>query len=243
MAEKTRRVLVIIPAYNESDRIASVVAGIREALREADVLVVNDCSADATAENALAAGAAVISHAINLGYGAALESGYLYAVSKDYDIVCQMDGDGQHQASELPLLLAPVIEDEADIVIGSRYLPGSGAYRTPLARRVGQRLFGAIVKLLSGHSVSDPTSGFQCLNARAVRFHTKGFFPYDVPDADVILLSHYAGLRIKEVPVAMLERTEGVSMHSGFKPVYYVAKMLLSIFIVALGFRRWKKYV
>ena len=243
MPRGTGEILIVIPAHNEAPRIGEVVRGARGTVPGADVLIVDDASTDGTREAALAAGASVMSHPVNLGYGAGLESGYTYAREHGYEIVLQMDGDGQHLADQLPLILAPVLAGEADVVLGSRYMNGGCGYQTPFTRRAGQRLFGAIVRIFSGLKVTDPTSGFQCLGPKAVQLYTSGVFPYDYPDADILLLAHYAGLRIREVPVKMAQRSEGTSMHAGLKPVYYVMKMLLSIFIVILGMRKWRSYV
>lgn len=243
MTPEAPRVLVVIPAYNEAGRIGDVVRAARKVLPEADVVVVDDASSDDTAGEAAGAGAEVLSHAVNLGYGAGLESGYKYALTFGYGIVLQMDADGQHLAEELPVILEPVCSGEVDLVIGSRYIDGGGGYHTPFVRRVGQKVFAGIIRLLSGMRITDPTSGFQCLGIRAIRLYTSEIFPYDVPDADILLLAYYAGLRVREVPVKMVQRSEGTSMHSGLKPLYYTMRMLLSIFIVVLGSRRWKRYV
>ncbi|MCD6406211.1 MAG: glycosyltransferase family 2 protein [Planctomycetes bacterium] len=243
MTPEAPRVLVVIPAYNEAGRIGEVVRAVREVLPEANVVVVDDASSDDTAGEAAGAGAEVLSHAVNLGYGAGLESGYRYALARGYGIVLQMDADGQHIAGELPVILEPVRSGEVDLVIGSRYIDGGCGYHTPFVRRAGQKIFAGIIRLFSGMRITDPTSGFQCLGIRAIRLYASEAFPYDVPDADILLLAYYAGLGVREVPVKMVERAEGTSMHSGLKPVYYTMRMLLSIFIVVLGFRRWKRYV
>jgi hypothetical protein len=242
MPATDHKILAIIPAYNESGRIGKVVSEVRSVLPSAKVVVIDDCSSDATAAEAVAAGASVLPHVVNLGYGAALETGYLYAVRNGFDVVCQMDADGQHLASELPVILAPVLAGDADLVLGSRYLGEGVGYRTPALRRAGQRFFGGIINRLSGLAITDPTSGFQCLGRRAVGFLASGVFPTDFPDANVLLMLHYARLRIAEVSAKMVARSEGVSMHSGLKPVYYVMKMLLSIFLVVLNVRKWRRY-
>ena len=226
------RTLIIIPAYNEQKNIANVIQEIRYVLPDAHILVVDDCSCDQTRRIASNYGANITSHIFNLGYGAALETGYLYAIKGQYDFVIQIDGDGQHPASELPKFLEPLQNNEADIVIGNRW---NGNYSHSFFRRIGQKLFAILVYALSGFHTNDSTSGFQGLNRRAISFFVSGIFPHDYPDADVILMSSFAGLRIKEVPVKMLMRTDGISMHSGIKPFYYVIKMLLSIFIVCLN--------
>ncbi len=236
------KVLVVIPSYNEAGRIGAVVRDAKRVLPEATVAVVDDNSSDETAREAAAAGAVVLGHSVNLGYGAGLETGYLYAAAKGYEIVAQMDGDGQHLAEELPKIVAPVAAGEADLVIGSRHLGGGCGYRTPFLRRLGQRIFGGIVRIFTGRDVTDPTSGFQCLGARTVRFFSSGIFPTDFPDADVQLMAHYAGLKAVEVPVRMVQRLQGTSMHSGLKPVYYGMKMFLAIFLVVLSYRRWRRH-
>ena len=238
-----QKVLVVIPAYNEAGRIGAIVKAAIGVLPMAKILVVNDCSSDDTRREAIEAGATVISHPINLGYGATLETGYLYALRYGYEFIIQMDGDGQHIAGEIPKILLPVLNGEADIVVGSRYLSSGNGYKTSFARRAGQKFFGRIFSLITRYKLTDPTSGFQCLNQKAFELFTKGHFPHDFPDTDVLLIAHYAGFRVKEVSVIMLERSGGVSMHAGLKPLYYIIKMNLSIVMVVLSQRRWKQYV
>ena len=236
------KIIVIIPCRNESGRIAAVVKSIRKNLPEADILAVNDASTDDSAREAATAGDIVLSHSCNMGYGASLETGYLYAMRKDYDIVVQMDGDGQHKADQLELLLKPLLSDTADVVIGSRYGSGESTEATTFIRKAGHRLFSAIIRILTGLKLSDPTSGFQGLNRKAVSLFSSGVFPCDYPDSDVVLLAHMSGIRLVEVPVVMKGRSGGQSMHSGLKPIYYGMKMMLSIFIVLLNYRTWKSW-
>lgn len=242
MVKTTKKVLVIIPCFNEAGRIGDVVNSIHRALPASEVVVIDDSSGDTTALEASRQGAVVLGHPCNLGYGAALETGYLHAVNGPYDILLQMDGDGQHLASELHQLLSPLEEGSADIVIGSRYLGGKAQGSTPLIRRAGHRFFSAILLLLSGRRIADPTSGFQGLNRKALEFLSSGVFPCDYPDSDVILMSLLAGLRVREVPVRMVERKGGTSMHSGLKPIYYGMKMMLSLFIVLLNLPQWRRW-
>jgi len=219
--------IVIIPAYNEEKRIAAVVAGVCASIPDAVVVVINDCSRDDTTAAARQAGAIVVSHPFNMGYGAAIQTGYKYARDKGYDYLVQLDADGQHDPACIPALLAPVIKGEADIAIGSRFLGSS--YRPPLARRAGMALFRRIVSLVTGESITDTTSGFQAFNRDVIRFFASDVFPVDYPDADMLIMLHRAEFRITEVPVRMFENSEGKSMHSGLKPLYYMFKMLLSI--------------
>lgn len=226
------RVIVIIPAYNEEMRIAAVVTNVRASVPGADVVVINDCSRDSTAAVARQAGAVVVSHPFNMGYGAAIQTGYKYAREKGYDLLVQLDADGQHDPSCIPALLSPVIAGEADIAIGSRFLGNS--YRPPFARRVGMALFRRIVSTVTGMFVTDTTSGYQAFNRDVIRFFATDIFPVDYPDADMLIMLHRAGFRLTEVPVRMFENSEGKSMHSGLKPIYYMFKMLLSIFVTLL---------
>ena len=233
------RILILMPARNEQGRIGVVIGAARRTVPGADLVVVNDDSSDATAAEALAAGAIVLPHPVNLGYGAGLETGYTYAVRNGYDLVLQMDADGQHVADELPFLLAPLLSGRADLVLGSRFLGPGTCGKIPTVRRMGQRFFAGILHLLTGQRFTDPTSGFQGLNGRTLALFSSGVFPCDYPDADVLLMAHRAGLNITEVPVVMRPRTGGTSMHSGLKPLYYGIKMLLSLFIVLLNSGLW----
>lgn len=243
MRESTSgNVLVIMPAYNEAGRIGRVIRDIRATLPQADIVVVNDASTDGTAEEALGSGADVLSHAVNMGYGVSLETAYLYAMRWRYDRVVQMDGDGQHVAGEIPRLLEPLNAGVADMVVGSRYGAAGGGITVPFIRKAGHRFFSALLFLLTGRRFSDPTSGFQALNRRALSLLASGVFPCDYPDADVLLMAHLSGLRIREVPVMMENRDGGVSMHAGWKPLYYGIKMLLSVFIVLLNIPAWRAW-
>jgi hypothetical protein len=233
---------ILIPCFNEQGRVSAVVSAVRRQLPRARVVVVDDSSSDATALEATNAGALVLAHGCNLGYGAALETGYLHARHANIDIVAQMDGDGQHRADQLPLILQPVMDGSADIVIGSRYGAAGSRMHIPALRRAGHRFFSVLVRLLTGLRLADPTSGFQCMNRRAVDFFASGSFPCDYPDSDVILMAHLAGLRIREVPVIMEDRHGGVSMHAGLMPLYYGIKMLLSMLMVLLNLRVWHRF-
>jgi glycosyltransferase involved in cell wall biosynthesis len=226
--ERKDRILIVIPAFNEEEKIQDVVEEIRREVPEAVVLVVNDGSRDQTEARARASGARVLTHPFNMGYGVTLQTGYKYALQYGFDHVLQMDGDGQHDPRYLPLLLQEVRKGGADVVIGSRFM-GEGEYRAGWMRQTGICLFRFLASRLCGQKITDPTSGYQALNRRAVKFCTEDSFPGDYPDADVLVMMHRAGLRIREVPVRMHPNARGRSMHSGLKPLYYIYKMCLSI--------------
>jgi len=225
--------LVLIPAYNEVARIAEVIGRIRNAVPDYDILVVNDGSRDRTAAAAASAGATVVSHPFNMGYGVAIQTGYKYAHANGYGFLVQIDGDGQHDPTCIPKLLAPVMAGETDFTIGSRFLEME-SYEPSLARRIGMAFFRKIVSLITGTRITDSTSGYQAFNGEVNRFFTSEIFPCDYPDADMLITLHRAGFRICEVPVRMYANAEGKSMHSGLKPLYYMFKMILSIFVTLL---------
>jgi glycosyltransferase involved in cell wall biosynthesis len=227
------RALVIVPALNEADSLPRVIPAVRAACG-ADLLVVDDGSTDATARVALELGARVVSHPFNLGYGAALQTGYRFALRRGYAVAVQLDADGQHEPSDAPRLLEALAASGADLVIGSRFL-GEGSYRPPAVRRIGMRLFRAAVRFHTGQRLTDSTSGFRALGRRAMEFLSGERHPVDFPDADVLIMLHRAGLRVVEIPARMHAARAKPSMHGGlWRPLYYVFKMALSIFVTLL---------
>ncbi|HEX5053469.1 MAG TPA: glycosyltransferase family 2 protein [Planctomycetota bacterium] len=197
-----------------------------------DVLVIDDGSPDETASEAEAAGATVLRHPFNLGYGSALHTGYCYAHRQGYARVVQMDADGQHEAAMLPRLLE-ALEQGVDVAIGSRYLENSPP-PTSVVRRLGTRLFAWIASRWVGHRITDPTSGFQGLSQRALASVCNDGFPEDYPDTDVLVEHHRRGLAIAEVPVRMHARKGGVSMHRGARIAYYGYKMLVTLLLLPI---------
>jgi glycosyltransferase involved in cell wall biosynthesis len=220
-------VIVLIPAFNEEKTLALVLRSIRQEHPEAELVVVDDGSLDGTAALAAAEGAVVLRHPFNLGYGAALQTGYKYALARGADELVQMDGDGQHEAQEIATILAPLRAGEADLVIGSRFLEEKG-YAMGHTRDLGRRVFGLLGRI-SGVQISDPTSGFQALNRRTLELYTESFFPHDYPDVDVLVMAARRGVRILEVPVRMRESPRASTLHGGTRVIYYVYKMLLSL--------------
>lgn len=221
------RPCVVLPALDEAKRLPDLIGALRAALPDYELVVIDDGSHDATAAVARASGARVVRHPFNLGYGAALQTGYKYALESGAPWVVQMDADGQHLPGEVAALVAPVARGECDVALGSRFLEPSG-YQMGVLRSVGRALFARVARL-AGLSVTDPTSGFQALSQRALAHYAGDWFPSDYPDVDVLLAASRAGLRIREVPVQMAPSARASTLHSGWKPFYYVYKMLLSI--------------
>ena len=219
--------IVLLPAFNEEDTLPAVLAAVRAAHTEAEIVVVDDGSSDRTAAVASAEGAVVLRHPFNLGYGAALQTGYKYALAHGEHELVQMDADGQHEADEIEGILAPLRAGEADLVIGSRFLTETG-YAMGHTRNLGRRIFGLLGRI-SGVEVSDPTSGFQALNRRTLELYTESFFPHDYPDVDVLVMAARRGIRIREIPVRMLASPRASTLHGGTRTLYYVYKMLLSL--------------
>jgi len=220
------KVLVIIPCFNEQESLPGLLAEVRAA--GLDVVVIDDASTDATAFTAAAAGVPVLSLPVNLGIGGAVQTGFLYALRHGYDIVVQVDGDGQHDPAQVAVVVAPVLAGEADCVIGSRYLPAAPDrdYRTPPARRLGMHFSSWVLKRATGIRVYDTTSGLRALNRRAFGYFACTY-PVDHPEAEALLMLHQAGLRILEVPIRMRQRTSGQSLFSLFKAAVYPLRVLV----------------
>ena len=228
-------VLLILPAFNEQKKIVRTLERLRSAVGdEMDIMVIDDGSSDRTADLVRECGVGLLRLPLHLGYGAALQTGYKFALRRGYSALVQMDADGQHDPSSIRDLLQPIHEGRADGVIGNRFHAGS-RYSGSSIRYAGQLFFSLLCRLFTGLELRDPTSGFRAYNRVALSFLSMDWFPQDFPDADVIVLMHRKGLRIREVPVTMHASSDGKSMHAGFfRPLYYVVRMLLSLFMVLL---------
>ena len=223
------RRIAIVPAHNEEACIADVVREVRAFDPGLEVVVVDDGSHDRTGPLARAAGAHVVRLPFNLGIGGAVQTGFRYALENDFEVAVRLDGDGQHDPRELEKLLQPLLAGEADIVIGSRFA-GVGGYRAPVARSLGIRLFARLVSALVGSRVTDTTSGFQALNRRAITLFA-GDYPHDYPEVEAMVMVFRHRLRLAEIPVAMRERVAGTSSITALGSVYYMAKVLLALFV------------
>jgi glycosyltransferase involved in cell wall biosynthesis len=223
------RFLAIVPCYNEESSVGGVVRGVKGAYPDADVLVINDGSTDGTAGAAEDAGARVVTFPYNMGIGAAMQAGYRYARSGGYDVAAQVDGDGQHDPSELHRIIAPIRAGEADIVVGSRFLGGAG-FKSTAMRRLGIKVFSMVLSVLTGEKVADPTSGFRAANKKVIGLFAEDY-PEDYPEVESLMLSHLAGLRVKEVQVTMRPRAGGRSSITPIRSAYYMVKVTMVLFI------------
>jgi glycosyltransferase involved in cell wall biosynthesis len=228
------RTLAIVPAHNEEGAIGGVIDEIRAFDGTFDVVVVDDGSTDATATVAAAHGAAVVSLPFNVGIGSAVQTGFKYALARGYTRAVRLDGDGQHDPSELPHLLAVLDGDGADVVTGSRFAGKvANGHRPPSHRRVGIVFFARLVSLLTRQRVTDTTSGFQALNRRGITLFANDY-PSDYPEVEAIVLVFKHRLRLVEVPVRMREREYGTSSITFLRSVYYMLKVTLALFVAML---------
>jgi len=237
--ENSDSVFVVIPAYNEAEGIAVVIHSIRQVLVNPTIIVVDDGSEDTTASQAANADARVVSLPFNCGYGVALQTGLIKALRLGAQVVITMDADGQHAPASLDALIRPVLEGNADLVLGSRYLPGSTSYRVPPLRRFVSRCMALLLSAITRQHFTDTTTGFQCMNYNVLRqFAAFLDFPDTTPDADLILYAVLSGFRVREVPVTMHQDQGNTSMHGPFKSIFYVPKMVIAMLSTILLFVR-----
>lgn len=238
---KQPRVLIVIPAYNESANIGKVLDEIKHDTPDFDVLVINDCSTDNTANIVEQNNTKCITTLFNMHYAWAAQTGLKYAKSKDYDYAILMDADGQHIASEALKLYETAVKTDSDIVIGSRYLKNLG-YHCPFFRKIGTKFFSRIIRLFTKHKISDPLSGFQCLNKRTINYYAKcGNYP-EYPDAGLVIEMLLKGYKITEMPAKMRARENGTSMHSGiFKPIKYMITQFYACIVIVVKYAGKRK--
>jgi hypothetical protein len=228
------RRVAIVPAFDEEGSIARVVDELRAFDGELEIVVVDDASSDRTAEVARSRGAHVLRLPFNLGIGGAVQTGFRYAFEHGFDLAVRVDGDGQHDPGELGAVLEPLLSGDADVVVGSRFIGGDG-YRSSRSRRIGIRLLAGIVSLLTRQRITDPTSGFQSANRRAIRLFAADY-PHDYPEAEAAVMVFKHRLRLREVPVTMRARETGRSSITAVRSIYYMVKVVLALFIAL--FRR-----
>ena len=248
MNNNVKELLIIIPAYNEAKNMGTVLSGVEkpEISEVADVLFMDDASQDDTRLIAKSHHHFVVTHVYNLGYGSGLQLGYKYAVRHGYKYVIQMDADGQHDVCNiLKIYECLKTPDEngkcPDIVLGSRFVEGSAFFKVGIIKKFAMSLFRTLIKLGTRKKVSDPTTGLQGLSTRAFSFYAQyNHFDDKYPDANMIMQMLLLGFRVTEVPAVMHQREEGVSMHSGLKPILYMFRMAFSIIAVWVRIRMYK---
>lgn len=231
---ENKKVLFVIPAHNEEKNIKNVIKDIKINVPYADIIVINDWSTDKTKDLVEKEDVILLNMPFNVGYAPAVQTGIKYAYEKDYDYVMQFDGDGQHIALEAEKILNKAIETNADIVVGSRFLKKT-KYKHPLFRRIGTKIFSILIKMFCKKEITDPTSGFQCLNKKVIKRYSKMQGYPEFPDANLIIEMLLNGYKIEEESVIMKENNTGVSMHSGiYKPFKYMVKMIYTIAFILL---------
>ena len=221
--------IVFIPALNEEESIEEVIASVRETLPEADVLVVDDGSTDRTAALARAAGARVASLPFNQGVGAAHQTAYLFAVRSGYEVCGQIDGDGQHPATELVKLVDEVASGRADLAVGTRF-SGDSDWQGSKLRRLGQKVFGRMVSISTGQRFTDTTSGMRALDRRAMILFTRRYSP-EFAEVESLQQAVRAGLRVVELPVSMEPRRSGSSFITPLVSVFYIFKTVVVLLV------------
>lgn len=241
--EGKNRVLVIIPAYNESENIERVIDYLTEQAPWCDYLVINDGSTDNTLRICERERFHYLNLPINMGIGGAVQAGYVYACRNDYDIAVQMDGDGQHDAAYLETLLEPLRKDEADVVIGSRFLEKEG-FQSSASRRTGINILSFLILLMTGKRIKDVTSGYRAVNRKFIEIYSRDY-PMDYPEPEAIVSAIMHLGRVREVPVRMRAREGGTSSINFRRSVYYMIKVTLAILIcrMSYGLRRAKRTV
>ena len=224
--------IVIIPAYNEEKSIVKTVQDICEHAPEFDYVIINDCSTDRTLSVCRKHHLHVLNLPVNLGIGGAVQTGFLYAYKNGYDYAIQFDGDGQHDAKYLQEMRDYMIEQNADMLIGSRFLEKVGFQSTGM-RRFGIRYFSALIKLLTGQKITDPTSGMRMINRDILAMYSESY-PKDYPEPESVVAIINSGKKVMEYPVIMRKRMEGTSSISPLKSIYYMIKVSLAIFLEML---------
>lgn len=232
--------LIIIPAYNEEKNIIRVFEQLEQLdiPSIADILVVDDASEDRTGAIVREKQYDLLTHIYNLGYGSALQSGYKYAVRKNYEYVIQMDADGQHDACNIPAIYRELRgkdgdAEKADIVLGSRFMEGSSDFPVSVLKKSAYTMFRFLIRQVTGRRIADPTTGLQGLGKRAFLYYSEyNHFDDKYPDANMLMQMLLLGYRVKEIPAVMHVRVNGETMHSGLKPAWYMLRMMFSVLTV-----------
>ncbi len=227
--------LIIIPAYNESESILKTIEMVKKAAPDYDYIVINDCSKDNTREILVRSKVPYIDLPINLGIGGAVQTGYKYAADNGYQIAVQIDGDGQHDPGYLKAMEKAMADKGLDMVIGSRFIENEG-FQSSRLRRLGISFFSRLIRLCTGHTITDPTSGLRMAGKKAIDLFTVNY-PKDYPEPETVVFAIIQGCRIGEVPVVMNERQGGVSSINPAKSIYYMVKVSLAILMARFSMK------
>ncbi|MCK5505562.1 MAG: glycosyltransferase family 2 protein [Thermodesulfovibrionia bacterium] len=222
------KILIVIPAFNEAENIGSVISDLKQHFPKGVPVIINDGSSDNTSSIGHSMGVRVIDLPFNIGIGGAVQTGLQIAAREGYDVAVQFDGDGQHMAEEIEKILKPVSEG-VDFVSSSRFLEDSG-YVMPVSRKIGSLVFSFVISIMCRQKLTDTTSGFRAFGRRAIDYFSRNY-PEDYPEVEALIIAHKRNLVIKEVPVKMRSRSEGVSSITPLRSVYYMVKVLLAVFI------------
>jgi len=229
MDDILKKTLIMIPAFNEQAALPALVAEVRVAAPGTDLLIINDCSLDRTAEVARELGVLILDLPCNLGVGGAVQCGFRYAYAHGYSYIIRCDGDGQHPPSEIPKLVAAMATGEVDLVVASRFLKNDkDSYKSTPFRHAGIRGLALLLSLICRTRVTDPTSGFQMMNRPLISYFSRSY-PLDYPEPESLALLRRQGYRFREVGARFRPRTTGVSsIHSG-GAFYYMLKVGLAL--------------
>ena len=249
MNKRTKDVLIIMPAYNEEACIGKFLDQLEapEIAEVADILVIDDGSSDSTNRIVKSKNIPLIRHVYNMGYGAALMSGYKYAIRRNYKYVIQIDSDGQHDPCNVLALYHKLIEKDEngntpDIVLGSRFLEGGKSFPISGVKKFAIVAFRKLIHMTTGVKITDPTTGLQGLSRQTVLYYSiYSHFDLRYPDANMLIQTSLLGYKIEEIPAVMHPRESGKSMHSGLAPIIYMAHMFFSICAIWLRVRVMKK--
>ena len=221
--------IIIIPAYNEEENIERTVNAIQKSAQGFDYVIINDCSTDNTRKICEEKEFNIVNLPINLGIGGAVQTGYKYAYENGYDVAVQVDGDGQHDPEFLNSMAEYLEKHNVDMVIGSRFIEKKG-FQSSVTRRMGIKFFSGLIKVLTGQTITDPTSGLRMIGRNVMGIFSEDY-PRDYPEPESIVAVLRKNMKIEEIPVVMLERKGGVSSISPKKSIYYMVKVTLAILI------------
>ena len=237
-----KKVLLIIPAYNEEENIANVYKSITNYNKKNkikyDVIVINDGSKDNTLKILKDNKIPHVNLIHNLGIGGAVQTGYKYAFYNDYDIAVQFDGDGQHDIRYVKDIIEPLLNEKADMVIGSRFIDKSRkGFKSSASRRLGIKIISAFMRFATRKKIYDTTSGFRAVSKKIISDFAVSYpseYPEPITTAELMI----KGYRVKEVAVEMKERMGGKSSIHTWKNIYYM--MNVSLALLAIKIRRYK---